>query len=161
MLEPLTEGHAVEMAGTLADRRHYTFTGGAPPTLAELASRYAAQGLERSPDGTQRWLNWVLRERSSGAAMGYLQATLTADRGGCTADLAWVIGPAHQGRGFATEGAERVVRWLGARGVARLRARIHPDNRASVGVALKLGLTATAFAGEVTWEGWSAPNPGR
>lgn len=54
-----------------------------------------------------------------------------------------------------------MVRWLSARGVARLRARIHLDNRASAGVALKLGLTVTAFAGELTWEGRTAPNPAR
>ncbi len=54
-----------------------------------------------------------------------------------------------------------MVRWLSARGVARLPSRIHLDNRASAGVALKLGLTVTAFAGELTWEGRTAPNPAR
>ena len=41
----------------------------------------------RSPDGSEEWLNWVVREKESNAAVGTLQATIAGDR----AFVAWVI----------------------------------------------------------------------
>jgi RimJ/RimL family protein N-acetyltransferase len=58
-LEPLRPTHAEEMAPLLADERLYTFTGGRPPTLDELRARYARQAAGRSPDGVERWCNWI------------------------------------------------------------------------------------------------------
>ena len=43
LLCPLTVADAAEMVEVLADPTLYAFTGGEPPTLAELEQRYARQ----------------------------------------------------------------------------------------------------------------------
>ncbi|MGB0093567.1 MAG: GNAT family N-acetyltransferase [Solirubrobacteraceae bacterium] len=72
-------------------------------TLEDLRVRYARQVVGRSPDGRQRWLNWVARQRSDGAAVGIIQATVTDDDR--TAELAWTIAVAFQRRGYARKAA--------------------------------------------------------
>jgi RimJ/RimL family protein N-acetyltransferase len=149
LLEPLREEHAREMLSVLADPALYEHTGGAPPTVGELEQRYARQVRGRSPDGRQMWLNWVLRRRDPARAVGFVQVTLD-ERG---AELAWLVTPAEQGAGLATEAAGAVAQWLRDQGVRRLSAHIHPDNGASAAVARRLGMTPTAETkdGELRW----------
>jgi RimJ/RimL family protein N-acetyltransferase len=149
LLEPLMVEHAPAMVAVLADPSLYTFTGGSPPTLKELVERYARQSAGHSPDGSEVWLNWivVLGEEP----IGYVQATVV----GPEAEIAWVVSPAYQGRGLASEAAAAAVAWLAAAGVTRLVAHIHPDHAASARVAERLGLRATDVVedGEVRWVG--------
>ncbi len=152
VLEPLEPGHAEEMVAVLADPELYRHTGGQPPSVAELRRRYELQARGRSGDGSALWLNWIMREQSTGAAVGFVQATVgVASR---TADVAWLVGIAFQGRGYAREAAGAMVGRLREDGVARVTAHIHPDNAASEGVARSLGLapTTTVVDGEVRWE---------
>jgi hypothetical protein len=58
-LEPLTVGHAAELAPALDDAALHEFTGGAPLSPAALTARYARLAKRRSPDGDQLWGNWV------------------------------------------------------------------------------------------------------
>jgi len=62
-LEPLRVEHAREMAALLDDPGLHAFIGGQPASLRELQERYRRQVTGSSPDGLQRWLNWVLRRR--------------------------------------------------------------------------------------------------
>ena len=152
VLEPLEPGHADEMVDVLADPELYRHTGGEPPSGDELRRRYELQARGRSDDGTALWLNWIARERSTGATVGFVQATVAiASR---TADVAWVVGVAFQGRGYAREAAGAMVDRLREDGVARITAHIHPDNAPSEGVARALGLapTTTVVEGELRWE---------
>ena len=53
----------------------YVGSRGAPPTIADdLRERIRVQEGRRSPEGDELWLNWTLRLRSSGQAIGYVQA---------------------------------------------------------------------------------------
>lgn len=140
-LTPLGVGDAEEMAAVLAAPELYTFTGGTPPTVDDLRARYRRQVVGCSPDGTQLWRNWIVRPVGTEEAVGYVQATVAGDHS--SADIAWVIGSAWQGRGYATVAAAAMVDWLGRRGVERFRAAIHPDNAASNAVARRLGLQPT------------------
>ena len=154
VLEPLRVEHADELAPVLDDPALHQFTGGRPATRDELRRRFGRQVQGRSPDGRDEWLNWTVRERATGRAVGIAQATVTTDAVGRTADLAWVIATRYQGRGLATEAAGLVAAWLRARGVDRLGARIHPDHHASMAVARSIGLTPTdaRVNGEVRWQ---------
>ena len=151
-LEPLRVDDAAEMATVLDDERLHEFTGGRPATAAELRSRYARLAAGRSPDGTQGWLNWVVRDRGSGVALGTVQATLWRN-GSLTAELAWVIAATYQGQGYAKEAAAGMVGWLLGHGVLGLVAHVHPDHVASGRVARGLGLRPTEVIenGEVCW----------
>ncbi len=153
VLEPLTIGHAQEMAPVLSDPDLYAFTGGGPPTERELEERYATQSAGASRDGAEGWLNWVVRREGTGVATGFVQATLTRDGSALVADVAWVIGSAHQGEGLAGEAAAGMLSWLARHRVGSVQAHIHPDHGASRAVATRLGLapTATVVDGEVRW----------
>ncbi len=150
-LTPLTVEDVAEMAPVLADPALYEFTGGGPPTTEELAGRYARQQAGGSSDGSQRWHNWLVRRRVDGAAVGYVQATV--DNRTADAELAWVVGTAWQGHGYASEAAAGMSRWLRSRGATRLVAHVHPGHAASAAVARSLGLAPTGRVvdGEVEW----------
>ncbi len=150
-LAPLRVSDAEEMVGVLADRALYAFTGGDPPALGALRTRFERLVVGRSADGSQIWHNWIVRRRPGGAAVGTVQATVEA--GAPTADIAWVIGVPWQGLGYASEAAEALVGWLGEAGVTTVTAHIHPDHRASAVVASRAGLQPTSemVDGERVW----------
>lgn len=155
-LRPLTAADADEMTGVLAGEELYSFIGGTAPTLAELRARYEALEARRSPDGRQEWLNWVIRRDTDGRAVGYVQATVVDE--GRRAEIAWVVGSAWQGRGYATQAATALAGWLRGRGVTRIEAHIHPDHEASMKVAGRIGLLPTEHVedGERLWI-WERP----
>ena len=142
-LEPLRVAHAAEMADILNDQALYAFTAGSPPTRAGLRKQYEHLVAGQSPAGREGWLNWVVRRHDTGDAIGYVQATVERSGEDKSADLAWVIGTAHQNRGFATESARTVAGWLQRQGVHKLTAHVHPAQRASLAVAGAVGLLDT------------------
>ena len=150
-LEPLRAAHADELAPQLDDEDLHTFIGGRPSTADELRARYASWEAGLSPDGTERWLNWVVRRRDTKGAIGTVQATVTSE--GTTAEVAWTIATAHQRLGYAREAAGAMVGWLRDHGVTTVIAHVHPQHRASEAVARAIGLRPTTIAvdGETQW----------
>ena len=144
------------MLALFADPELYGFIGGAPPTLGELDARFARWALG-SPRPGEAWHNWVIRLQADGSAVGHLQATVVDggedDAGARTADIAWLVGTAWQGRGYATESARALVRWLESSGVRTITAHVHPDHAASARVSAAAGLEPTEEIedGEVVW----------
>jgi RimJ/RimL family protein N-acetyltransferase len=59
----------------LRDPAIYEFENSPPSSLAALQERYAKLEARVSPDGTQQWLNWVVR-LGGGQLAGYMQATV-------------------------------------------------------------------------------------
>lgn len=74
-LEPQVEAHAPEMYEVLCDPAIYEFEGVPPPSVERLAAGFRRRESRVSPDGTEQWLNWVVRLPGVGLA-GYVQATL-------------------------------------------------------------------------------------
>jgi RimJ/RimL family protein N-acetyltransferase len=168
-LVPLRVEDAGEMAVVLGDPELYGFIGGMPPSPAELVRRYEAQVRGGSGDGREEWHNWIVRERPSGTATGFVQATVVVADGGAgrpgvdgdrlEAEVAWLIGRPWQGRGYASEAARGLVDWLVEAGVTAIVAHVHPDHRGSAVVAGRAGLRPTdGFVdGERTWRRIVAP----
>ncbi len=150
ILEPVQPGHAVELHALLDDETLHRFTGGHPLDLAAWRDRLELWSRRRSPDGTQAWGNWVLRQIGSGEAVGYVQVTLPAPG---RAEVAWVLGRRWQGLGLASEAAASLVARLLADGCTVV-AHIHPDHAASQRVAAAAGLMATdrLADGEREWK---------
>jgi RimJ/RimL family protein N-acetyltransferase len=149
-LTPLDPSDSEEMVSVLGDDRLYVFTGGKPPSLAELENRYLAQAAG-SPSDAETWHNWIIRLVEGGNAVGYVQATVSGEE----SDIAWLVGVDWQGHGIASEAAAAMVEWLVANGTRRLIAHIHPDHAASGKVAAALGMLptgATDAEGEAIWE---------
>ncbi|MFB7940155.1 GNAT family N-acetyltransferase [Streptomyces sp. NPDC056049] len=146
-LVPLEVSHAEEMAGVLGDPALHAFIGGEPESLEELRARYV-RWEAGAPDPDTAWCNWVVRERDGGRLVGTVQATVTGEG----AEVAWVVGSAWQGRGYASEAARALVGWLRPR-VRTVVAHVHPDHAASAAVARAAGLVPTGeiHDGEVRW----------
>lgn len=174
-LTPLRVADAEEMVDVLADPALYDVIGGEPPTVAALRERYRLQ-VRGHADGTETWHNWIVRLRSNGAAIGFVQATVTlrrseraaaenreaapenpeaaAESRAAAADIAWVIGTPWQGRGYAAEAAQALVAWLAASDAATsVTAHIASGHLASEAVARRAGLEPTDEVddGEVLW----------
>ena len=154
-LEPLRVEHAEELAPLLDDPDLHVFISGEPAGLSSLRERYRRQVGGRSRDGSQRWLNWVVRRREDRRAVGTVQATVAQEGNALTAEVAWVIATPYQGHGYAREAAWTMVVWLRSQGVGTVVAHVHPDHQASQCVARTVELTATRTVvdGEIRWQG--------
>jgi pimeloyl-ACP methyl ester carboxylesterase len=152
LLTPLRPEDAEPMGGVLADDRLHEFIGGSPASVSELRSRYRRLAAG-SPDSDETWLNWIVRVRATGEAVGTVQATVTRRAERREAAVAWVIGTPWQGRGYASEAAIALVSWLSGQGAAAITAHIHPRHAASATVAERAGLVPTAeeVDGERVW----------
>jgi RimJ/RimL family protein N-acetyltransferase len=97
-LEPQVVAHAPEMFALLQDPLIYSYENEPPATLQGLSHRFMLLESRASADGSEHWLNWVVR-RADGLAIGYVQATVF---GQGQAYVAYVLGSAHWGRGHAS-----------------------------------------------------------
>lgn len=104
-LEPQVVTHAQEMFVVLSDPAIYTYENAPPVSLDWLRERYRRLESRCSADGSERWLNWVMR-LSDGAAIGYVQATLTADG---RAGIAYEMASEFWGRGLAQEAVRAMM----------------------------------------------------
>jgi len=137
-LEPLVEDHAVEMFDALGDPQIYSFIPEKPPlSIAALRQRYRMLQRGTSADGSQLWLNWVIRIISSNRCVGYVQATVHAGR---TADFAYVLASAFWGRGIAMEACVAAIDFLETElAVRSLYATVSAENHRSVRLLARLG----------------------
>ncbi|MEL6346632.1 MAG: GNAT family N-acetyltransferase [Myxococcota bacterium] len=135
--EPVTQAHAAPMFPLLSDTRIYTHLPGGPPaSLDALRRRYRFLRDGVSPDGQERWLNWILVRRIDDCPLGFWQATVRAH----DASIAYVLHPDHQGQGFATEAGDAILPYLFDRyPIDALRAEIAIDNQASKRLIARLG----------------------
>jgi len=136
-LVPQTAEHADAMFALLADAEVYAYLEGDPPTSPEVLRVYFTR-LEsrRSGDGTEQWLNWVVR-LDNGDIAGHLQATVCA---GGVAWVAYVLGRAYWGRGIAERATRAMLDELAtAYGVTHFLATADRDNRRSLGLLERLG----------------------
>lgn len=138
-IEPLLPAHAEELFPLLTPPALHRFTPRRPPASREaLRERYRRLSSRRSPEGTERWLNWVMRERASGRAVGLLEATVEGER----ALIAYTVVVDAQRRGFGREGVTWLLAWLAsALRVTRCVATIDVQNEASIALARAAGLT--------------------
>lgn len=157
VLTPLAVDDAPDMVSVLADASIYEFIGGRAPTLDRLVETYGRLAAGRSDDGSQIWHNWVVRRVVDEVAVGTVQATVFVDDD--RADVAWIVGPKWQARGYASAAARAMVDWLTTCGVALITAHIHPDHAASAKVATNAGLVPTEeiHDGERRWVRRSEP----
>ena len=134
--EPIAEAHADELFEALSDDALYAFIPERPPESAEaLRRRYHFLATGRSPDGLQRWLNWVIRV--DGEPVGTLQATIV----GASADVAYVVFTDHQRRGHATTALAWLLAWLRSEGVTLARATVDTRNAPSIALLRRAGFT--------------------
>ena len=92
---------------------------------------------------------WALENRESGELVG--RAGLLNLPGWPDIEVCWALGPDHWGHGYATEAAQAAVDWAFKEAkLKRLISLIHPENKASEAVALRIGET---FCENITFDG--------
>lgn len=76
-LEPIEPRHAGALFEGLQSEHLYEFIAASPPASVDaLRERYERLALRRSPDGTERWLNWAIFCLPEQRYIGYVQATV-------------------------------------------------------------------------------------
>jgi [ribosomal protein S5]-alanine N-acetyltransferase len=140
VLEPLVVGHAEAMFELLSDPELHRFLDHPPPSSIErLRGVYQQLESRQSPDGSQHWLNWVLRS-PAGPLLGYVQATVTRPD---DAWVAYILARAHWGRGLAASAMRAMLEHLKtAYGVRRFLATVEADNLRSIRLLERLGFHA-------------------
>ena len=143
LLEPLLPTHAPMLFEQLQDERLYQYIPQAPLAGRALQDRYEALSSRRSPDGSEAWLNWAVREKRSGDYVGTLEATVEGDP---LAYIAYMVFVTHQRRGLAAEACGRLISHLFEDyRVGVVAAEIDTRNAASIALVESLGFTRVAF----------------
>ena len=137
ILEPLEKRHAAMLFETLSDPAIYTFIPFDPPKSVEaLTERYGKLEVGRSADGSEIWLNFVLRKLEGNIYLGTVQATVTGKR----AYVAYELGPKHWGQGYASEAVRGLIGHLfTVYDVEVIRAETDTRNDRSAALLKRLG----------------------
>jgi RimJ/RimL family protein N-acetyltransferase len=145
-LEPQLAAHAKEMFAVLQDPALYEFENAPPRSEAWLAERFARLESRTSTDGTELWLNWVVR-LPSGELIGYTQATV---RRSGIASMAYEIASRYWRQGFGSSAVGAMLIELAAQyGVHTFLAVLKARNFRSVALLEHLGFVpATADQAE-------------
>ncbi|MGS0756245.1 GNAT family N-acetyltransferase [Roseateles sp. GG27B] len=139
ILQPQAVSHADEMYKVLSDPAIYEFENGPPPSEEWLRTRFKKLESGKSPDGTQHWLNWVIR-LANGELAGYVQAT-ALQGGSCY--VAYELASKHWRKGLGRSAVtamldELASTYLVRQAVAVLKAK----NFRSHALLLSIGFTA-------------------
>ncbi len=137
-LEPQLAAHAQEMFIVLSDPAIYAYENEPPQSVVGLRERFLALESRKSRDGSQQWLNWVIRLPTS-ELIGYVQATVYP--GGRTA-VAYELHSDYWGRGLASQAVRAVIAHLVDHYQVRcLSAVLKKENHRSMRLLQALGFT--------------------
>jgi len=136
VLEPQIAAHAAEMFTVLSDPAIYEFENAPPQSVSWLTERFARLESRVSPDGAERWLNWVIR-LPSGVLAGYVQATIARDR---TAYIAYELGSKFWRQGIGSAAVTAMLKELAVNyGVCTCVAALKERNYRSLALLQSLG----------------------
>ena len=135
-LEPQVAAHAEEMFIVLSDPAIYEYENAPPKSLALLRNRFARLESRQSSDGSEAWLNWVIRVPND-ALIGYVQASVYADG---RAAIAYVLHSTHWGQGLARRAVQVMIAELSRHHQARkFSAVLKRENFRSSTLLTRLG----------------------
>jgi RimJ/RimL family protein N-acetyltransferase len=142
-LDAIDESHAEELCALFADRELHRFIPHEPLTLEKQRERCTRWAKRRSLDGTELWLNWIGREKTSAKVVGHFQAGVKEDG---VASVGYVVAREFQRKGLAFEGMDAVFSYLrDTLGVREIKAWSDTRNEASHRLARKLGMAQVDF----------------
>ncbi len=134
--------HADELFSVLIDPALYQYLDETPPASPQhLRKKLARSEGRKSPDGSEHWLNWVVRDES-GRMAGYVQTTIKANH---EAHIAYVIGSTFWGRGLAQSAVRQMLDGVANDfGVTHFFVNAEQDNWRSIALAKRLGFVEVA-----------------
>jgi RimJ/RimL family protein N-acetyltransferase len=142
-LTPLEPADAAPLFEVLAEPELYRHLPHSPPAdVGALHKRFSSLATRRSPDGREQWLNWAVRERSSGEAVGLVEVSVDGE----VARLAYFVARPHWRRGIAREACAAVLDHLREDlGVTEAVAEMDTRNTASFALVESLGFMRMAL----------------
>lgn len=108
------------MFRVLSDPAIYEFENEPPESEMWLVERYRFLERRVSPDGSERWLNWVVR-LPGGELAGYVQATIHASG---TASVAYELNSQYWRRGIGSAAVDAMLAELEAAYSVRMFAAV-------------------------------------
>ena len=136
ILEPQMSAHAQAMFQVLSDPLIYEYENAPPASLEWLQTRFSKLESRCSPDGSESWLNWVIRLPDSTLA-GYVQSTVKPNG---HAWIAYILSSQNWGKGIARRAVEAMIDELSAQyGVHTLWAVFKKENVRSRRLLERLG----------------------
>lgn len=136
-LEPVTAAHAREAWPGLNDEGMWTFFPELRPRSLEHLQAIYERREHGSRDASQVWLNYLVRERASGALTGEVQATVLLHAG--VSYVAYDTFREHRRKGYAREAMRALIAHVrGAYGIRRFLAEMDTRNEASYKLAESL-----------------------
>jgi RimJ/RimL family protein N-acetyltransferase len=108
ILEPIVPAHADAIFEAIQAPSLYTYIPQEPPSdLSVLRTRYTRWAQRASPDGSEIWLNYAVREQGNPQYVGTVQATVAAKT-----YIAYEIFPPFWRRGFARSACKTLLAHL-------------------------------------------------
>jgi RimJ/RimL family protein N-acetyltransferase len=151
VLEPLVPAHAQLLFDDLRDERLFRYHGGRPESVQQLERRFETWRSRASPDGSQIWLNYALKNKNEASYVGWVQATIAGDE----ALIGYDIFVRYWRQGYAKEACSELIRsLLHDHNAHSIIAVVDTENAASIGLLEALGF-------ERRWTGPSEDMPGR
>ncbi len=141
ILEPQVVAHAPEMFNVLSDPAIYEFENAPPESEEWLVKRFAKLESRTSKDGSELWLNWVVKV-ATGRLAGYVQATVQSEG---VAYIAYELASAYwlQGIGSSAVGA-MLSELAGQYEVRTFLAVLKASNYRSLALLRHLGFSAAS-----------------
>ncbi len=122
--------------------------------IAEDENRNEINMPASTPDDSDRLIGFWLKAASDGwgfrwaVIFGELEKEFVGHIGFNSltfcSEIAYHMNPEFWGKGIMTEAAQAAIDWRRGEGIKEIEAFIEPENSASIGLALRLGMTATA-----------------
>ncbi|MFJ4597148.1 MULTISPECIES: GNAT family N-acetyltransferase [unclassified Kitasatospora] len=112
-----------------------------PRTLENLTDAEATIERFRSRSADPRFGIWAAERKDTGVVAGSVLLAPIPDGDG-EVEVGWHLHPDSWGQGYATEAAQGVVAKGFADGLAEIHSVVRPDNRPSLAVCHRLGMTA-------------------
>lgn len=137
-IRPFAAADAADLHAYLSDPEAYRFEPGEPVTLAEAEelARERAAGTDF----------WAIELTAAGTMIGHLFFAQAGPAEWRTWELGYIVSPAFQRQGYATEAAAALLRWAFAqRPIHRVVAHCNPDNPASWRLLERVGLRREAL----------------
>jgi RimJ/RimL family protein N-acetyltransferase len=129
------------MFRVLGDPAIYEFENEPPESEEWLTRRYEFLERRSSPDGAERWLNWVVR-LPSGELAGHVQATVLASG---TALVAYELNSRYWRQGIGSSAVTAVLAELSSTySVHLFVAILKTANYRSMGLLIRLGFSPAA-----------------
>lgn len=146
VLEPQVAAHSEPMYALLQDPAIYRYENEPPQSVDWLRERFRRLESRTSADGSEQWLNWVVRLRDS-EHIGYVQATVCE---ASPAAIAYVFASPWWGRGYASEAVSAMMEELAANYAAlAFSAVLKRDNLRSIRLLHGLGFAPAAPSAEI------------